>query len=93
MPVELYDQIADNGVQRQECVRLFAIDEIDRSLLGGPSYSEPLTIDFLRENLYLMLDTALFSEFFRDRLLSSIEDLDAAIDGMIVDAEIFRRLH
>src|SRR5207245_2181424 len=52
----LIQQIRENDAQREEWVRLFAIDEIKGDLVT-PSYSKPLAIEFLKANLYLVLDT------------------------------------
>lgn len=56
IPEELYPEIAACDAQREEWVRLFAIDEIEGDL-GSMGYSVPLTIQFLRENQYLPVDT------------------------------------
>jgi adenine-specific DNA-methyltransferase len=47
VPEELYPEIAKNDAQREEWVRLFAIDEIKKDL-SGPGYSKPLNVDFLK---------------------------------------------
>jgi adenine-specific DNA-methyltransferase len=60
VPEELYDEVAASDAQREEWVRLFAIDGIEENLTT-PGYSEPLTTDFLKANPYLVLDTMFFS--------------------------------
>lgn len=85
VPEELYPEVAANDAQREEWVRLFAIDEL-------PDYSSPLTIDFLKNNPFFVLDTVFFDESFIDRLLASIEDLDERIDGLIIHSENFQAL-
>ncbi len=64
IPEELYPAIAACDAQREEWVRLFAIDEI-KGDLGRTGYSVPLTVEFLRENQELPVDTTHFS---RDQL-------------------------
>ena len=62
---ELLPEIAANDAQRAEWVKLYAIDEIQgkQDLAGKiPAYSEPLTVDFLCANPYLVVDTALFEK-------------------------------
>jgi len=49
IPEELYSEIAANDAQREEWVRLFAIDEL-RADLTGLGYSIPLTVSFLEAN-------------------------------------------
>ncbi len=56
IPQELYPEIAACDAQREEWVRLFAIDEI-KADLGRTGYSVPLTVEFLRENQGLPVNT------------------------------------
>lgn len=55
IPEALYPEIAACEAQREEWVRLFAIDEI-KGDLGRADYSVPLTVDFLKENQGLPVD-------------------------------------
>lgn len=66
VPEELYEEVAANDEQREEWVRLFAIDGIEENITQ-PGYSEPLTVDFLKANPHLVLDTKFFDEDFTDR--------------------------
>lgn len=88
VPEELYPEIAKNDAQREEWVRLFAIDEI-KGDLTTPGYSKPLKVEFLKANTLLVLDTALFSCAFTDRLLSSLDDLDVMTTGLLLNSENF----
>ena len=45
-------------------------------------YSVPLTITFLESNQGLTVDTAHFGEKFRNRLVASIDNLDAQVSGL-----------
>ena len=81
IPEELYPEIAANDDQREEWVRLFAIDEIQGNLTQ-PVYSVPLTVEFLKANPYLVLDTAFFSAEFKEKLISCIDNLDEKLDGL-----------
>ena len=92
VPEELYPEIAANDAQREEWVRLFAIDEI-KGDLTKPGYSTPLTVEFLKANPYLVLDTRHFSEDFKLRLLASFDDLDEQCDGLLVHSENFQALN
>src|SRR4030042_1405093 len=59
-PVALYPEIVKNEAQREEWIRLFAIDEIQGNL-HTPAYSNPLTVEFLKANPFLVLDTTFFN--------------------------------
>ena len=85
VPEELYEEIAANDRQREEWVRLFAIDEM-------AGYSTPLSGDFLRANLYLIVDTSIFEDAFTERLLASIDDLDQSTDGCLIHSENYQAL-
>jgi len=92
VPEELYPEIAANDEQRKEWVRLFAINELQGDLTK-PGYSEPLTVEFLKANPYLVLDTRHFSEEFKRRLLASFDDLDEQCDGLLIHSENFQALN
>lgn len=99
VPQELYADICANDAQRAEWVRLFAIDEIKAEHKNGlfsdggkVGYTEPLTVEFLEQNPFLVLDTAFFSSDFKHRLLASIPDLDAQTDGLLINSENFQAL-
>lgn len=80
IPEEFYPEIAANESQREEWVRLFAIDEVD-------SYSVPITTDFLITNRYLSIDTQNFDRDFSDRLVASITNLGEMLSGDVIDAD------
>ncbi len=92
VPDSLYSEIIANQAQIEEWKRLFAIEEIQPTL-GNPGYSEPLTHEFLKGNPYLLLDTAFFSEEFKNNLLASIENIDEQIDGLLIHSENFQALN
>ncbi|MBW2664444.1 MAG: site-specific DNA-methyltransferase, partial [Deltaproteobacteria bacterium] len=97
IPEELYPEIADNEAQRKEWVKLFAIDEI-KGDLHTRKYSKPLTVKFLKENQFLVLDTRFFDEEFKERLIASIDDFDEQCDGeqcdgLLIHSENFQALN
>ena len=96
VPEALYPEIAANAAQREEWVALLAIDEIAGDLgNGGTGYGEPLSVEFLRANPYLVLDTRHFDADFTDRLLAALSDagpLDEQMDGLLVHGENFQAL-
>ena len=91
VPEEFYPEIARNTAQREEWKHLFAIHEIDGDLVGS-AYSEPLSIDFLKENPNLVLDTCHFGMAFKDCLLAHFENLDNETDGLLIHGENFQSL-
>lgn len=91
VPEELYPEIAANDAQREEWVRLFAIDEIEKDL-NQPGYSEPLNVDFLKANPHLLLDTRCFTSSFTATLLSKVDSLDAACPSVLVEGDNFQTL-
>jgi adenine-specific DNA-methyltransferase len=91
VPEELYPEIAANDAQREEWVRLFAIDKIEKDS-NGPGYSEPLTLEFLKAHTFLPLDTAHFGAGFRDGLIASLEQLDSNLGGVCLKADNFQAL-
>jgi len=98
IPEAMYPQIAANPAQIEEWINLFAIDEIkavDGQLpgMGKPIFSNPPTIEFLKANDKLVLDTTFFSEEFKAKLIESIEDFDEQCDGLLIHSENFQALN
>lgn len=105
VPEALYSEIATNEAQREEWVKLFAIDEIGVSQEEAEkkskelfeeetlSYTVPLTVEFLKANDKLVLDTAFFSDEFKAKLIESIEDFDEQCDGLLIHSENFQALN
>jgi adenine-specific DNA-methyltransferase len=56
-------------------------------------FSNPLTLDFLHQNQFLLVDTALFSETFKWKLIGSIEKFDEQCDGLLINSENFQVLN
>src|SRR5690625_304021 len=69
IPEKYYKDIGENQEQIKEWIKLFSIEELD-------NYSNPLSIEFLRENHHLLLDTKFFDEDFKNQLLSSFKNID-----------------
>ena len=92
VPEELYSEIAKNTGQRNEWKDFFAIHEINSDLINL-NYTEPLTVEFLKENPNLVLDTRHFKPDFKDRLLAHFNDLDRQTDGILIHGENFQGLN
>ncbi|MBX0332965.1 site-specific DNA-methyltransferase [Pontibacter sp. HSC-14F20] len=98
VPEELYPEIAQNEAQIQEWIKLFAIDKIKEQKASSlftedrVGFAIPLSVDFLKQNPYFVLDTAFFSETFKWNLISNIEKFDEQCDGLLINSENFQAL-
>ena len=92
VPEEFYSEITKNTAQHEEWKNLFAIHEIDSNLINT-EYTEPLTVDFLKENPNLVLDTCHFDSDFKDQLLAHFDDLDNETNGLLLQGENFQALN
>lgn len=86
IPVEFYPEIIKNKAQIEEWKKLFFIDEI----LGD---SELLSVEFLKKNPYLVLDTKFFDDSFKEKVIGSIENLDEKLNGILIHSENFQALN
>ena len=93
VPRELYPEILTNDRQREEWVRLFAINDIKGDMVTE-GYSVPLTMEFLNQNPFLVLDTAFFSQQFKHKLLAHLGDkgIDKQCNGLLINSENFQAL-
>lgn len=82
---KLYPEIAANDAQREEWVRLFAIDKLE-------GYSAPLTLQFLKANSRLPIDTTWFDRDFLEKFLSDVQGLDSEQVGVLVHSDNFAGL-
>lgn len=87
-----YQEIIENKDQVQEWIDMYAINEIEGDL-ATVGYSNPLTVDFLRQNQNLIVDTKHFTVDFKDRLLASIDNIDEQTDGLMIHSENFQALN
>ena len=96
IPEVFYDEIGRNDKQREEWVKLYHIDKIrpkEGEIPGMKEYyNVPLTTKFLKENPTLPVDTAYLGVDLKQRLLTSLGDIDAKTDGLIVNSENFQAL-
>lgn len=86
VPEALYKDIAANDAQAGEWVKLFAIDELN-------GYGKKLSEKFLKDNPYLVLDTAFFSAEFKAKLLERIENIDEQTNGLLIQSDNFQALN
>jgi adenine-specific DNA-methyltransferase len=92
IPKALYAEIASNDAQHKEWLELFGIDEIRSDLNGAVDYSNPLTVEFLSANPFLVVDTRHFPSLFTEKLLDAQHDLDEHLTGLLVRSENFHGL-
>jgi len=91
IPEEFYPEIAANEAQRDEWVKLCAIDEIEGDLVT-PGYDKGVTPEFLKGHPTLMVDSGHFNEDFTARLLGRVGDLDEQTNGLLFHCENFQAL-
>jgi adenine-specific DNA-methyltransferase len=91
VPEELYPEIAANDPQREEWVRLFAINEIERDL-NQPGYTVPLTNEFLKAHPLLVVDSSYFSSDFTSRLLDSATEIFKSQPRCLIHSDNFQSL-
>ncbi|MCD4748428.1 MAG: site-specific DNA-methyltransferase, partial [Thermoanaerobaculales bacterium] len=91
VPEEFYPEIAANEAQREEWVRLCAIDEIEGDLIT-PGYSVPVTVEFLDAHPTLMVDTRYFGPDFIAPLLEAIGNIQEQTNGVLFHSENFQAL-
>lgn len=90
VPEDLYPEIAANDAQYEEWERLFSTSGIEDTL---ENTGDPRSVEWLKANPYLVLDTKFFDRDFEDRLLSGIEDLDEQTNGLLIRSENFQALN
>lgn len=105
VPEELYAEIVENKEQIQEWVKLGFIEEknpqitqknadlFGENLLKSAPSADNISVDALKANNKLVLDTRFFDERFKARLLASIENFDEACDGLLIHSENFQALN
>ena len=78
-------EIIANKAQIDEWIAMYAIDEAE-------DWSNPPTVDFLRQNQNLIVDTKHFTNTFKFALLESIPDLDEQTDGVMINGDNYHVL-
>ena len=89
---KFYPEILSNEAQVQEWIDMYSIDEIsENSTTVG--FTNPPTVDFLRQNLNLVVDTKHFTSNFTERLIASIDNLDNNTNGLLISSENFQAMN
>ena len=81
-----YPEIIANKIQIQEWIDMYAIDEI-KGDLNTTAFTNPPSIEFLKENQNLIVDTKNFPTTFRDRLIASIDNIDENTNGLMINGD------
>ncbi|TJZ40059.1 site-specific DNA-methyltransferase [Priestia megaterium] len=89
VPEKLYEDIINNEQQIEEWKELFFVHELESSLINV-GFTNPITKDFIKANSFLVLDTKYFSEEFKTTLLSSFENIDEQLDGILIKGDNFQ---
>ena len=80
-----WPEIIENEEQIAEWIAMYAIDEAD-------GWTDPPTVDFLRQNQNLLIDTKHFTDDFKMRLVASIDQLDNQTQGILIHSDNFQAL-
>ena len=91
IPESLFPKVIANHTQRDEWIKLFAINELAASDTRA-GYSEPLTVEFLKQNLNLVIDTEHFSDEFTADILNSIPNFDNDHEGVAIHGDNFQAI-
>ena len=93
VPEEFYPEISANDAQYAEWETLFTISELPANLENGGTGGAQRSVQWLKANPHLVLDTKFFGQDFKYRLLSTIKNLDQKIDGLLVNSENLQALN
>lgn len=81
VPEEFYPEIVKNDLQWEKWKRLGVWDGLSTR-----------SIEELKNGKYRMVDTSLFVDGFKHRLLASIDAVDEKLDGVLINADNFQGL-
>lgn len=80
-----WPEVIANKAQIDEWIAMYAIDEAE-------GWTNPPSLDFLRRNQNLLIDTWHFNEDFKERLVANINRLDEQTDGVLIKGDNFHAL-
>jgi len=90
VPEALWDEVLENTNQIEEWKQLYNLDTLLRQ---EGIFGSELTTEFLRKHPSLVVDTRHFSDDFKWRLLEHLDNLDDALDGVLIKSENFQALN
>lgn len=90
VPETLYQAIGSNELQwnQWQALGMLEGDKIDlfNQVKSG-------NLEYLRSHSYLMIDTSLFDNSFKYKVLADIESLDESLDGILIQGDNFQALN
>lgn len=99
VPEELYPLIVESEEQIREWVKLGFIEEkitqrdadfSNGNLRESAPSADSISVDALKANNKLVLDTRFFDDSFKARLVASIENFDEQCDGLLINGDNFQ---
>jgi len=87
IPRELHAEIVANKAQADEWFELLKIGSLPSDIFGAQINRDKLSADVLQSMPSLVVDTRHFDEAFRNALVSSLEDRDEALDGLLIQGD------
>ena len=80
-----WPEIIDNKAQIDEWIAMYAIDEAE-------GWTNPPSLDFLRQNQNLLIDTKHFNEDFKERLVASVDRLGEQTNGLMINGDNYHAI-
>ncbi|XZH90474.1 site-specific DNA-methyltransferase [Clostridium perfringens] len=80
IPKNFYKEIIDNQEQVKAWKELFSIED-------------EITLDNINENKYLLVDTKFFDNEFKEKLISTFDNLDEECSGLLIHSDNFQALN
>lgn len=87
-----YEEICNNNDQVKEWIEMYAIDEIVNDVEHQEPFTNPPSVEFLKQNRNLIVDTKNFSDTFKEKLVASIDDLDESSNGVMFNGDNYHVL-
>ena len=83
---DFWPEIIANEAQIAEWIAMYAIDEAE-------GWTNPPTVDFLRRNQNLLIDTKHFTDDFKMRLVASVDRLDEQTNGLMLNSDNYQAVN
>jgi adenine-specific DNA-methyltransferase len=80
-----WPEIIANREQIDEWITMYAIDE-------AAGWSDPPTVEFLRQNQNLIIDTKYYPNAFKEMLVERLGDLDEQTNGLMIHSDNYQAL-